>query len=191
MNKLILEIKLQLFTVLPIWFITVITAFLPDNSLSVRLRGYLVSLFLPGRPKEFLLGRDVTILSPHRLYIGKRVYFAKGCWINAIGRIDIEDEVFLAPYSVISSSNHGFKDNSVWAGGSHPKPVTIGKGSWIASHAVVTAGCSIGSGNILGANSVLTTNTESNSIYAGVPARFVKIRQDNPSTIQSKHDIAP
>ncbi len=183
------EVKYQFRYGLPIWLIMILTAWLPDISVCIRFRGLLVSLFLPGCPKGLTLGRDVTLLAIDRLFLGNQVYIAKGCWINAIGRVDFEDEVVLAPYVVMSSNNHGFKDGSVKRGGAHPGPIKIGFGTWIASHSVVAANVVVGKGNLVAANSVVTKSTEDNSVQAGVPAKHIKTRVDNPSTINSKHDI--
>ncbi|MEH6731295.1 MAG: acyltransferase [Pseudoalteromonas distincta] len=183
------EIHYQLRYALPIWLIQLLTAWLPDISIFIRVRGALVSLFLPGRPKNLTLGRDVTLLAINRLNLGDGVYIAKGSWINAIGGITFENEVVLAPYVVMSSNNHGFKDGSVKRGGAHPGPITIGFGTWIASHSVVAANVAVGKGNLVAANSVVTKSTPDNSVQAGVPAKHIKTRLDNPSTINSKHDI--
>ncbi|MDP2562114.1 acyltransferase [Psychrobium sp. 1_MG-2023] len=187
--NIIKELHYQLRYGLPIWLILFLTSWLPDISICIRIRGGLVSIFLPGRPKRFTLGRDVTLLSVNRLYLGSDVYIAKGCWINAIGGITFENEVVLAPYVVISSNNHGFKDGSVKRGGAHPTPIFVGYGTWLASHVVVAAGVTVGKGNLVAANSVVTKSSEDNSVLAGVPARYIKERLDNPSAINSKHDI--
>lgn len=187
--KIFSEIKYQIRYGLPIWFCMLITSWLPDISIFVRIRGWMVAAFLPKRPKGFLLGRDVTLLAVDRLFIGNKVYLAKGTWINAIGGVFIEDEVVVAPYCVMSSNNHGFKEGSVHRGGAHPASITIKFGTWVAAHAVVTAGVVVEKGNIIGANSVVTKSTESDFIYAGVPAKKVKERIDNPSEITSKHEI--
>jgi len=187
--RFINEVKYQFRYGIPVWLCLILTAFLPDISIFVRARGYMVSLFLPGRPKGFLLGRDVTLLAIDRLFIGDKVYFAKGTWINAIGGVHIEDEVVVAPYCVMSSNNHGFNGGSVVRGGAHPAPIKIKFGSWLAAHSVITAGCTVGKGNIIGANSVVTKSTEDDSVYAGVPAKKIKDRVDNPSKITSKHDV--
>jgi len=189
MNKVRREIFYQLRFALPVWFLSTLFAWLPDSGPAVRLRGLVVSLALPGRPKRLALGRDVTLLSIDRLKIGNCVYLAKGCWLNAIGGLELEDEVVLAPYVVISTNNHGFRDGSVQRGGAHPAPVRIGFGSWLAAHSVVTAGTSLGKGTLLAANSVATKSFTENSILAGVPAEIIKVRVDNPSLIVSKHDV--
>lgn len=189
MSNLFKEIKYQFRYAIPVWFMLLITNFLPDIGPFIRLRGLLVSIFLPGRPKKLLLGRDVTILSIHRLILGNNVYLAKGCWLNAVGGITLDDEVILAPYVVMSSTNHGFKNGSVKQGGSHPAPIRVKFGTWLASHSVVAAGVVVGAGNVVAANSVVTKDTPDNVIVGGVPAIVIKTRRDNPSIISSKHDV--
>jgi acetyltransferase-like isoleucine patch superfamily enzyme len=189
-SRLASEIVYQARYGIPIWFLQMLTSQLPDNRFAISFRGYLVARFLPNRPKGFRLGRDVTLLSCNRLLIGSNVYIAKGCWLNAIGSITIDDEVVLAPYVVISSTNHGFKEGSVYLGGAHPAPVLIGRGSWIAAHVAITAGVKVGAGVIIASNAAVTQSIPDNEIFGGVPARYISKRTDNPSMINSKHDYS-
>lgn len=174
------QAKYQTRYYLPIWFFSLITSLFPDNKYTIRIRGIMIGIFLPGRPKNLTIGRDVTLLGVNQLFVGNNVYIAKGSWINAKGKIKIEDEVVIAPYNVIVSTAHGFKNNSVRWGGTHFAPVTIGKGTWIASHCTIAAGSTIGSGCLIGANSMVSGSFHDNSFVGGVPAKFIKIRQNNP-----------
>lgn len=174
---------------MPVWAIMLLCAWFPDTGPTARIRGLMLSWFLPGRPKKLSVGRDVTLLAANRIWIGRNVYFAKGCWLNGVGGIVVDDEVVLAPYVVMSSNNHGFKDGSVQRGGAHPAPIRVGFGTWVAAHSVIVAGVAVERGCVIAANSVVTKNTDADSVYAGVPAKFVKFRHDNPSTIKSKHDV--
>lgn len=190
MSGIIKEFYYQIRYALPIWFIQLVTSFFPECGPTVKFRGYLVSLFLPGRPKGFLLGESVTLLSIHKLIIGGNVYIAKGCWINAIGSVVLKDEVVLSPYVVVASSSHAFKNGSTYKGGSVVAPILIGKGTWVASHSVICSGIEIGSGVLIGANSVVTKNISDNKFAVGLPAMEVKDRIDNPSSMYSKHEVS-
>jgi len=59
--------------------------------------------------------------------------------------------------------------------------VTIGDHTWIGSNVFVLPGISIGSNCVIGANSVVTRNVPSNSIYAGVPARLIRMKSQLPN----------
>lgn len=186
--KLIRELKYQFRYVLPLWFVQFLTNWLPENRITIRLRGILVKPFLGKCGRRLTLARRVTFLNPHGIRLGDNVYLATGCWIDGIGGLTIEDEVKLSPYVVVTTSTHCFKNNSVFGGGSRTTPVSIGKGSWIASHSVLVAGTTIGSGSIIGANSVVTKDIPDNVFAGGVPAKVISSRKENIPNIASRYD---
>ena len=183
------ELRLQFRYALPVWAAMLLTSWMPDNRISVRLRGMLLSPFFRKCGRNLTVGRDVTLLNTHQLEVGDHCYFAKGTWVNAMGGVELESEVITSPYVVIASSNHGFRDGSVRFGGAHVARITIGRGSWIASHAVITAGVSIGPGSLVGANAVVVNDVPANSVMGGVPAKRIRDRIDNPSDVVEKHQI--
>jgi maltose O-acetyltransferase len=93
--------------------------------------------------------------------------------------VTIEDEVIVGPYAVITSGSHKFKNGSARFGGAERKPVKVGKGSWIAAHAVINPGVSVGAGNLVAANAVVTHDTPDNVVVGGVPAKVIKERVDD------------
>ncbi|MGM0520086.1 MAG: acyltransferase [Campylobacterota bacterium] len=168
------QLKYQFRYALPVWFSMLITSWLPDNRISIKLRGFLVALFLPNRPKNFTIGRDVTLLGIDKLNIGNNVYFAKGTWINALGGVTIEDEIMFGPYVVLVSTKHTMKHNSVYQGSSDFEKVFIGKGTWIASHCTIASGVNIGCGCIVAANSVVSKDIRNYTLAGGIPAKEIK-----------------
>lgn len=54
-------------------------------------------------------------------------------------------------------------------------PIMIGDDVFIGAHCLILKGVSIGDRSILGAGSVLTKNIEPDSIYAGNPAKFIRM----------------
>lgn len=179
------QIKYQFRYALPLWFCFLICSFLPDNRYSIRVRGALVSIFLPGKPRGLRLGRDVTLLNVDNLEIGHDVYLAKSVWVNAIGGTKIENEVIVSPYTVIASSKHAFFEGSVYRGGSTVAPISIGFGTWISSHCTIAAGVTVGSGVLIGANSLVAKDVEAGKIAYGVPATVRKDREDRPGDVKS------
>ena len=167
------QIKYQLRFAIPIWLIQLLCAWLPDNKYSIRIRGCLVAHFLPTRPKNFTLGRDVTLLGINKLNIGSNVYLAKGTWINAHGGIFIEDNVLISPYVVLASLTHGYNGEN-YLGKSTSGMITVGEGAWLAAHSTITSGVQVGKASLIAANSVVIKSTESHAIYSGVPAVKIK-----------------
>ncbi|WNC69556.1 acyltransferase [Thalassotalea nanhaiensis] len=166
------QIKYQIRYALPVWFLLFITNILPDNKFSIRIRGLLVSIILPNKPKNLTLGRDITLLGIDKLFIGEGVYIAKGTWINALGRVEIEDKALISPYVIIASVTHGFNGDNFY-GPSTFSPIRLGKGCWLASHVTVTSGVHIAPKTLVGANSCVIKNTEFASFYSGVPAKKI------------------
>ena len=149
-----------------------LTAWIPDNPITCRFRGYIVRLFVKaGRGLE--IGARVKFLYTKGILIGNNVYIAGGCWVSGRGELKIDDEVVIGPYSIIVTSNHTFKNGSTRFAPATYAPVKIGRGSWLASHVVITAGTTVGTGNLIAANSVVTKDTPDNSIVGGIPGKVI------------------
>lgn len=52
--------------------------------------------------------------------------------------------------------------------------IEIGDGVWIGANTVILPGVTIGNNVAIGANSVVTKDIPANTVYGGVPARFIK-----------------
>lgn len=184
-----LELKLQLRYNLPMWLVLLITSWLPDNKIVFRFRGWLAGFFMKRCGKNLQLGKDVTLLNPFNLEIGDNVYLAKGGWYNALGGLIMEDEVLCAPYVVISTMQHVYKNDSFRFGGSTSGKVIIGKGSWLASHCSIKCGVRIGKGSLVAANASVVKDVLDKSIVGGVPAKFIKEVEEGEANIYSKTDL--
>jgi acetyltransferase-like isoleucine patch superfamily enzyme len=182
-------LKLQIRWALPIWLIGIFTNWLPDNRIVLRFRGKLASFFIKGCGVNFQLGSNVTLLNTHNLYIGDNVYIAKGTWLNCMGRLKIEDEVVLAPYVVISTLQHIFKNRSVRFGGSRAGQVIIKKGTWLAAHVSVKQGITIGEGNLVAANACVVKDTPDNVIIAGVPGKVIGDNRDGEPDFYTRQEF--
>ena len=184
-NRISKHIFFQLRYAIPLWFVQLLTNWLPENRITIRIRGALVRPFLSKCGGNLQLARGVTFLNVSGIEIGSDVYIATGCWIDGIGGLTIEDEVKISPYVVITTTSHCFKDNSVRFGGSRRRPVKIGKGTWVAAHVVIT-GAKIGSGAIVGANTVVTRDLPDNVFAAGTPAKVISPRVDKKPNVFSR-----
>lgn len=162
------------FLLLYSWFIFLMLSWLPDQPLVMRFRGWLLSFGMKSCGKNFQVSSTVIIRGLQNLSVGNDVYLAPRVIINAIDLIKFSDEVMIAFNSVVVSGNHTSVNSSFRFGSSSKQPISISKGVWVAANSLVTAGCVIAEGTVLGANSVGKGKLDKNSLYAGVPARKIK-----------------
>ncbi|MGA2677726.1 MAG: acyltransferase [Sedimentisphaerales bacterium] len=182
------QLLYQLRYAIPLWFVWLITNWLPENRITIRIRGLLMSPFFGKCGRNFRVARNVTFLNSTGINIGNDVYIATGCWIDGIGGLTIEDEVEISPFVVITTSSHCFRNDSVKGGGSRSGPVIIGLGSWIASHVTIAAGTKIGRGTIVAANAVVSKDLPDNIFAAGVPAKVIGPRVDKKPDIITRFE---
>jgi acetyltransferase-like isoleucine patch superfamily enzyme len=138
---------------------------------------------------HFLAGRNGKLRTysffsgkKHRpfIMIGDNVHFETDCYLSAIGRISIGDNVTLASYVTIIDHNHGAVDYSdleipvMQRQLSTKGDISIEDNVWIGEHAVILSGVTIGKNSIIGANSVVTKSIPENCVAAGIPAKVIK-----------------
>jgi len=107
-------------------------------------------------------------------HVGEHVLLWAG---DSVGRITIGEKVLIGPQCFLSASNYGIELGA--APVDQPRreaDITIGDGSWLGAHVVVTAGVTIGEGAIIGAGAVVTKDLPPNCIAGGVPAKVISQR---------------
>ncbi|MCR4329520.1 MAG: acyltransferase [Candidatus Roizmanbacteria bacterium] len=112
-----------------------------------------------------------------RLKIGDNVTVGKGCVINAVNDIEIEDSVGIAPYCYIADNSHCFDrvDMPIKKQGLDKiNPVKIKSGAWLGWNVVVLPGVTIGKNSVIGAHSVVNKDIPDYCVAVGTPAKIVK-----------------
>jgi carbonic anhydrase/acetyltransferase-like protein (isoleucine patch superfamily) len=111
------------------------------------------------------LGRDCRIM-PYVVLYGH-------------GGLTIGDRVLIAAHTVIVAANHRISGRAPIMGrGDVAIGIAIGSDCWIAAHAVILDGVSIGEGAVVAAGAVVTKDVAPFTIVAGNPATAVKHRDD-------------
>jgi len=155
------------------WLVALLTNWMPECLAVRRLRGRLYGLGMRRCGRDFQVASGVYLAGLEYVAVGHHVYFARGTVLLAGEEVEIEDEVMLAPYCVVSDGNHTLCDASYRFGPRRNAPVRIGRGTWIAAHCTVVAGVRIGRGVLVAANSVVTRDVEDETAVGGVPARLL------------------
>lgn len=150
-----------------------ITRFLPEVTPVLRFRGFLVSAFMGECGRNLQITKDVRISGVKNLCVGNDVFMSGGCWILATEKVTLGDGVMLGPYSIVVTGNHSMLNGSYRFGPPNRAPICIKNGAWIAAHAVVCKGVTMGQGSLLSANSVAIRDVDDFSVVSGVPANKV------------------
>lgn len=151
---------------------------LPNAHIFNRIRGFLLGPFFAERGRGLALASGIIINGAWKLRLGDHVYIAHNCWINATGGLTIESGVVISPNVVIATTAHKRVDGAVSLRESKLAPITIGRGTWIASNSVITKGAYLGEGAVVAAGSVVFGDVPSRTLYRGNPAAFVKTFKD-------------
>jgi acetyltransferase-like isoleucine patch superfamily enzyme len=158
----------------PLHLILLLTNWMPDNVIFLRIRGLLTRPFFGRCGSNLRLGRNLTFYNPSKIEIGNNVYIAEGNWFSAGERIQIGNEVMFGPKSVITSSSHTLLNGSYRYAPPKKRPIVIKNGSWIAAHCTITAGTLIQESVLVSANSVTRGEIPSNVVYGGNPGKIIR-----------------
>ena len=113
------------------------------------------------------------------LVVGENVGLGTHGFYGCAGGIEIGNDTIFGNYVSLHSENHNFKDLTVpiRLQGVNRKGISIGKNCWIGAKVTILDGVIIEDGCIIAAGSVVIEGIyKRNCIYAGVPAKFIKER---------------
>ncbi len=107
---------------------------------------------------------------------------------SSVNKITIGNFCSIARYVTFQEYDHDFKKLTSYFVNANLKKqsskldivskgaITIGHDVWIGTHSVILSGANIGTGAVIAANSVVTTDIPPYSIVGGVPAKIIKYR---------------
>jgi acetyltransferase-like isoleucine patch superfamily enzyme len=124
--------------------------------------------------------RSGAILAPHggSIKIGDECGVQHYTILYGHGGLTTGDFVRFAAQSMVIPANHGTTlcDIPINKQPLSKKGIVMGSNIWVGSGVTITDGVNVADGAVIAAGSVVTRDVEGNSIVAGVPARFVKMR---------------
>jgi acetyltransferase-like isoleucine patch superfamily enzyme len=156
------------------------------------------------------IGAGVGFKHLETFEIGNGVFIGAQAYVQ--GRFDghcvIGDHVWIGPQSYFDARNILIEDHVGWGpgakvlGSEHTgmpvdvpiietdleiRPVTIGAWADIGTNSVILPGVSVGKGSIIGAGAVVTRDVPPFAVVAGVPARFVRWRDEREANDREDH----
>jgi maltose O-acetyltransferase len=124
------------------------------------------------RHLEVLSGLRVT--GEGRLTIGDCSFINHDCLIDAAGNVTLGRNVALANRVSLLTSGHELDDPRARAGRRVLEPIVVGDGAWLGAGVTVLGGVTVGAGAVVAAGSVVRADVPPHTLWAGVPARFVR-----------------
>jgi len=121
---------------------------------------------------------SVQVLTPFNtdfganIKLGKEIFINKSCMFVDLGGIELKDNVLIGPDVKILSVNHPLDPKN--RRGVILRSVKIKRNAWLGAGVTVCPGVTIGENSVVGAGSVVTKDVPNNTVYAGVPAKFIK-----------------
>ena len=89
-------------------------------------------------------------------------------------RIEIGDDVLLAPNVIVCTAGHPVDPALRAQGLEYAKPIKIGNGVWVGAGANILPGVTIGDHSVIGAGAVVNRDIPANCVAVGNPARVIK-----------------
>lgn len=136
------------------------------HAVSSRRRSFL-TLFSPCH---------LTIIGDGHIVLGEHVDL-NGTTISARSRISIGDNTMIGPNTIIvdHDGHVAWPPIERWTNHGPVADVVIENDVWIGMNCLILKGVKIGSGSIIAAGSVVISDVDPASLYAGNPARKIKV----------------
>lgn len=123
------------------------------------------------------------------IVIGDQVSLNANVILNAAvgGQIHIGNQVLIGPGVLMRTSNHVFSrtDVPISQQGHIPGKIVINDGVWIGGNVTILGDVAIGVGAIVAAGAVVTRDVASYAIVGGIPATFLKWRENRPTPVSA------
>lgn len=109
------------------------------------------------------------------LHVSQGVILNYECFIDATGDVFLGKNVAIGPGSKLLTVTHDIGPREKRRGLEQiVKTVSVGDGCWLGANVTVLPGVRIGAGAVIAAGSVVVSDCEPDSVYAGVPAKLVR-----------------
>lgn len=121
----------------------------------------------------------------YNIEIGENFYSNHNLVILDGAKVEIGDNVFIAPNCCITTAGHPINIDERNRGLEYAYPIKIGNNVWIGAGANILPGVTIGDNVTIGAGSVVNKSIPANSIAVGNPCKGIKTILDKTKGVNS------
>jgi len=144
--------------------------------------------FIQGSPGRFIVADHVEFFPNTYISLGAReenfveighhTHFAPGGILYGWGGLTIGPYCNIAAHVVFATVGHHYEitDRPMALTGEKSGPIVLEEDVWVAANVTITSDVRIAKGCVIGANAVVTKDTEPMGLYVGVPARRLRDR---------------
>ena len=155
-----------------LWMITEAIFVTNPLQLSSTIRINVLRMFGAKIGRNVIFRHRTRVKFPWNLTIGNNCWIGEGVWISNKGQVKIEDNVAVSQETFITTGSHEIYRTM----DTTDKPIIIREGTWITSRCIILQGIEIGTNTVVTPGSVVNKSLDSNGIYGGNPAKFIKCR---------------
>lgn len=164
------------------YFIYVLTSWLPHYQLhypwpiTTAIRRFAGKCMFDYCGDKVDIGRKISFSAQFSL--GDRSSVGDNAYI--LGKVSIGNDVMMAANCAFIASNHNTERTDIPMNkqGGCDAPIVVGNDVWICYGSTICAGVHIGDGAIVAAGSVVTKDVPEFAVVGGIPARIIKIRNE-------------
>lgn len=121
----------------------------------------------------------------YNIEIGENFYSNHNLVILDGAKVEIGDNVFIAPNCCITTAGHPINIDERNRGLEYAYPIKIGNNVWIGAGVNILPGVTIGDNVTIGAGSVVNKSVPANSIAVGNPCKVIKTILDKTKDVNS------
>lgn len=124
-------------------------------------------------------GKNVWIVPPMKLMVGKYITIGEGCYFNAgttfidDWKIEIGKECLFGPNVTLCTTGHPISP-AHRLDGMYSFSIKIGDRCWIGANSIIMPGVTIGNNSVIGAGSVVTKDIPENVVAFGSPCHVYR-----------------
>lgn len=156
-----------------LWWVVWFFLFRPSPRPFFAWRRNLLRLFGSEIGKGVAIYSGVTIWAPWNLICEDMVAIANGVNIYNPSIVKLCSHAIVSQDAYLCGASHDYNHSDFPL---YSKPIEVGPYAWICAKACVLPGIKIGERAVLGLASVATCDLDPYSVYAGSPAKFIKMR---------------